>query len=1005
MKKAVFTYVAIVLFAASCGGPADRDKLDAGRRDSGATSDAPAFGQNCEVSSDCPDGGYCVEGFGAKVCTYACEVGCPTGWQCRGTKVDGSIVSVCVPPEFNLCSPCASDSQCGDGVCVTLGGAPYCLPNCPFEGQCPQGYQCLPDPSGQHQGNYCVPQTGGCTCTTGADDGLVRTCTNTNAIGSCQGLETCRPSQGGWVGCNAPAATQEVCDGIDNDCNMLVDDGLASGQPCAITVAGIGTCPGVTLCTGTSGVVCQGPTPKVETCNYTDDDCDTSVDEGFPGVNTVCSAGIGACERFGVVRCNAAGTGTECSAVAGASTNELCNGLDDNCDGSTDENFPNKGATCTVGTGICQRQGNYVCNASGTGLDCSVTPGTPAAMESCNSLDDDCDTKIDEGFRDSNGVYNQDRACGSCAVDCTVLYGLPNAFGTCNAAISPPSCAFTCDPGAYNLDGATANGCEFILDPNAIYVSVNDPAANDDPGCGLGPVGTNLPGYYPCKSITYGLSRTTATRRKVLVANGIYNEAVTLINGRDLLGGYRPDNWVRDIAATGTLIVGVTSVGNHDRTVIASGITSATLFEGFVVYGSVNTKPTGNSYAIYVTSSSSSLVIRSNVVFGGRGGPGTNGLVGPDGPNGADGIGRSANLGSNDALYDAKNASGTGDCDASNTRQYANGGVTACSNGGDPVDGGSGGGNRCPAAATATCSGCQCNAFGCGCSSCNFVTQTPSNGFTGQPGAGVLGGAGGAGAARGEDMIYKTISGNSLCFIPSNSGGMALPTYGLNGANGVNAMHGTQAPGCSATSGSISGSEWVGTSAPNGVTGGNGGGGGGGGAGGGANCDGCQTAKDTLGGHGGGGGAGGCGGGFGGGAAAGGGAFGIFIVGGSAPIVTSNSIFLGEGGVGGAGGAGGKGGTGGIGALGGTTGVPVVFCTDVAGRGGNGGDGGHGSGGGGGCGGSTFGIYTSGIGAATYCGTNTFSGGSGGAGGPGGYSITFPGLPGTAGAATPCSIN
>ncbi len=54
------------------------------------------------------------------------------------------------------------------------------------------------------------------------------------------------------------------------------------------------------------------------------------------------------------------------------------------------------GGVCTVGVGACQRTGAYVCSGDGTGTVCSVTAGAPSA-EVCNSVDDDCDGAIDDG--------------------------------------------------------------------------------------------------------------------------------------------------------------------------------------------------------------------------------------------------------------------------------------------------------------------------------------------------------------------------------------------------------------------------------------------------------------------------------------------------------------------------------------------------------------------------------------------------------------------------------
>jgi len=964
----------LLIALAACGSP--QDQTDAAPPSD--TFGGANFGEHCTTADDCP-GGLCVDAPTGSVCTTACEgTNCPEGWDCRLRDLGGDLQSICVPQQFDYCTACTDDLQCSGGVCVVVGGASACLAECPFHGTCPTGYTCGTDPTGKHVGNYCIPLTGTCSCTV-TEQNQVRTCTKSNSVGTCRGVETCDADNGGWINCSAATPTAETCDGVDNDCDQLIDEGVG-GSPCTNTVAGVGSCPGITRCQGVGGVTCEGRLPVAETCNYIDDDCDTVIDDGYPNLSSVCSVGVGACQRFGVTRCTSNGSGTECSVTAGTpAPSESCNGLDDDCDTRTDEAFPTLGQTCTAGVGTCARTGNLVCNTAQTGVVCSVSAGTPAPSESCNGLDDDCDGKTDEGYKNqSTGLYDADIACGSCAINCSTLYALPNAFGKCVVSGSP-SCTMMCSTSAYNLDGAVGNGCEFLLDTQAVYVSIDDTAAADDSTCGLGPVGTGT-GNHPCRTITYGISRAVALNvPRVLVANGIYGEAVSIVSGRSLLGGYSPDTWLRNVASSTTYITGVATISgtNHDFTVRALSVASTTLFEGFVVIASINSKTAGNSYGIYVSASSTNLTIRSNMVLAGRGGPGQNGTNGTGGVTGTAGTGRS----SNPTAYDAFTTTGTSSCDASNNRQWTNGGAQSC--GGISVTGGNGGGNRCTPVSDLT----QFSAI---------------NGFAGSAGGGTLGGTGGAGAEGGRDMW---LDNNGLtCHVSTGSG---WHDYGYDGANGGDGQHGGFVGGCSAALGSVVNGHWVGGVGAAGIGGGNGGGGGGGGAGGGAKCIVCTDMHDQLGGHGGGGGSGGCGGAGGGGSSAGGGAFAIFIVGGSAPVVTNNTLQRGQGAAGGRGGAAGAGGPGGVGADGGTVPSPL-FCPGKAGRGGNGGDGGHGSGGAGACGGVSIGIYTSGLGTSlNYCSTagNTITGGAGGAGGAGGYSVINPGGAGATGSWLACSFN
>jgi len=454
-------------------------------------------------------------------------------------------------------------------------------------------------------------------------DGAMRSCNVTNPIGTCWGTQTCAGSTG-WSACTAQTPATETCDGADNDCNFVIDDGVGGGTPCTNDVPGVGSCPGTLQCAGASGFVCSGPMPMLESCNFLDDDCDSNVDEAFPGLGDLCTDGVGACQNYGSVRCNAAGSGTECSATAGSPTTELCNLIDDDCDTNTDENFPTLGNGCSVGLGVCQRFGTVVCNGSGSSTQCSATPGSPTGAETCNYQDDNCNGQTDEGFKNvSTGLYDQDTTCGSCENDCTVLYNGPNAFGSCTVMFGTAQCEMGCDAGYYDLNGSTLDGCEFQLDTTSIYVSTSDPTAVNNTSCGLGPSAT---GGHPCKTIAYSFGRAAATGRpNLIIADGTYSEAVTLVNGVNLYGGYRADTWERHLVSTATVIDGISTSGNHDRTVIASGITSPTIFEGFVVRGSFNAKVSGNSYAIYVSGSSDNLTVRRNVIFAGRGGPGAGG--------------------------------------------------------------------------------------------------------------------------------------------------------------------------------------------------------------------------------------------------------------------------------------------------------------------------------------------------------------------------------------------
>jgi Notch-like protein len=198
----------------------------------------------------------------------------------------------------------------------------------------------------------------------------------------CTGQLIC---SGGKLICNAPAPSNEVCDGKDNDCNGTVDDGLT--RACT-SLCGNGTEKCQFSNDGNASndwVNCTALKPKTEVCNGVDDDCDGSIDDGV--------ASGGACSLSGCTgtfQC----VGGKMVCDAPAPTGELCDGKDNDCDGKIDENVTRPCSTiCGVGTEQCQFSNDG--NTANDWINCSAPK---PATEVCNGKDDDCDGAVDDNL-------------------------------------------------------------------------------------------------------------------------------------------------------------------------------------------------------------------------------------------------------------------------------------------------------------------------------------------------------------------------------------------------------------------------------------------------------------------------------------------------------------------------------------------------------------------------------------------------------------------------------
>ena len=307
----------------------------------------------------------------------------------------------------------------------------------------------------------------------------------------------------------------EVCDGEDNDCDTQVDEGVQTTWYADADGDGYGD-------SATTTEACQ--LPPGFTSNG--DDCDDAVATSNPAAWEICDGADNNCDGdidesasidtdtfyldndndgYGV----ASSTQEACSAPSGYATNagdcndsdaavnpvadEICDSVDNDCDGTTDEasaldagTWYSDGdgdgyGTATSSTVACDSPSGHVADNT----DCNDSDGSisPGATESCDSIDNDCDGDIDENdsvdastwYADADGdtfgdLNNTSQSCNQPSghvADATDCDDTPGS----GAAINP-SATESCDTIDNNCDGTideagASGGTTFYADSDA----------------------------------------------------------------------------------------------------------------------------------------------------------------------------------------------------------------------------------------------------------------------------------------------------------------------------------------------------------------------------------------------------------------------------------------------------------------------------------------------------------------------------------------------------------
>jgi len=414
-------------------------------------------------------------------------------------------------------------------------------------------------------------------CSGTADDGLATETYYADAdgdsYGAGAGVESCEPVVG-MVTDNTdcddkdttvnPGAT-EICNGVDDNCNHHIDEGVSSTWYKDGDSDGYGGASTMDACTqpaGYSGVGgdCDDAQAAAypgnpEICDSIDNDCNGAVDDGLmsdwykdsdgdtygdPSTKTSACSSPGAGWVTNDGDCN----DSEPKAWTGAA--EVCDSIDNDCDGKVDEDVSSTWYADADGDGHGDASSPYTGCAAETGYvtssdDCNdaVAADFPGNDEICDGIDNDCDSQVDSA--DSSLTDGTDYPADNDG----------DGYGDAIATV------YACSGVDNTLDCDDANPAE--------------PVAVD----GTGAVSGSVP------TIGDGISMATEC---VVVYPGTYTEAIDF-GGMDLL--------VESVDGPSSTVIyydGLATGSNASVVSIMSGETSAAELTGFTIAGGNGTK-------------------------------------------------------------------------------------------------------------------------------------------------------------------------------------------------------------------------------------------------------------------------------------------------------------------------------------------------------------------------------------------------------------------------------
>ena len=540
--------------------------------------------------------------------------------------------------------PCTLPGACSEGACagqvpVSCDDGNGCTDDSCVDGKCSFSFNADPCDNGdkcpgdQCDGGLCKQANADCACAGGGD------CDDDNP---CNGVEFC--AQGT---CNSPGPVvcitaevipcQEYACHPAQGCTWMPKTGLPcdDGDDCTLA----DTCA--------AGVCEGGPPPDCDDGSpCTTDTCIDGVGcssapiighaepcyEGADG-----TAGVGEC-KAGVATCDGAVLGPCDGQVLPES--DVCDGKDNDCDGTEDEGF-DLGAVCDGPDPDLCALGELQCNKVTGGVICVESE---SVLEICDDEDNDCDGTVDEGCDN-----DLDDWCDSQMKTVGTPAACPHGGGDCNdeeAAINPgaddvPELGFA-DSNCDGIDGDVSD---------AIFVSLT---CGDDGNTGL------VPGD-PVATLDVAFALAAAHGRAQVLVDATQQPGASgesyacpgpLASGVGVYGGYRTLNaggactlsWTRDADADTRLETTVDlSDGLYDAVCIqAIDLTAPTTLQLLQIASFVSdgdslpqSAPAMNTYGIYVRGGN--LTVQASTIVAGAAGLGAEGGDGSGGPGGGGG--------------------------------------------------------------------------------------------------------------------------------------------------------------------------------------------------------------------------------------------------------------------------------------------------------------------------------------------------------------------------------